>query len=171
MARGVSGIGVAVATAGGVLMYAGFRNVTPLAALKAVTAGRLTPLAVGTPLTPDTEHGGRGGDKGGTTTNKDTLIAFGKAAQIGGYRVSEHPSFGGVAPVHTPGSRHYSGNAIDVNHGAGTSTNEQSHLAKLEGLALSAGFDTIFMGKMKFANGTTINASGHYDHIHIQVPK
>ncbi len=176
MARGVSGIGIAVATVGSVLLYAGFRNVTPLAALKAVTSGKLAPLAstvpVGTVLTPETEHGGKGGDKGGGgTATKETLVAFGRGAQQGGYRVSEHSQFGGVHPVHVPNSQHYSDKALDINHGAGASTNEQSHLAKLVPLAHAAGLDTIFMGKFEGAHGGSSPASGHYDHLHVQIPR
>lgn len=49
----ISGVGVAVATLGGVLVYAGMRGTSPLAALRDMTSGQ-TPGAVGTdPLAPD----------------------------------------------------------------------------------------------------------------------
>lgn len=37
-----------------------------------------------------------------------------------GFRVGEHPGYGGVAPVHTSGSHHYSGNAADINYDPGS---------------------------------------------------
>lgn len=39
-----------------------------------------------------------------------------------GFLVAENPHFGGVSPVHTEGSYHYSGRAIDVNTAAGGSS-------------------------------------------------
>ncbi len=176
MARGVSGIGVAVATTGGLLMYAGFKNVTPLAALKAVTSGKLTPFAAPTGLTtsaPVSSAGttsGAGADHGGRAT-EESLVAFGRAAQADGYRVSEHPQFGGVHPVHVAGSQHYVGKALDINHGAGTSPAEQAALAKLVPAAHAAGLETILMGKFETVSGHQSSASGHYDHLHVQIPR
>jgi phage-related protein len=83
------------------------------------------------------------------------LVAFGRWLQSMGFRVSEHPAFGGVEPVHTKNSAHYRGAAIDVNAGAGTSAAEQRKLAGIIGPAHMAGFKTIFM------------APGHYNHAHI----
>lgn len=42
---GISGVAVALATAGGVLVYAGFQGQNPLEALKDITAGKTRPLA------------------------------------------------------------------------------------------------------------------------------
>lgn len=85
------------------------------------------------------------------------LIAFGRQLQKRGYTVSENPAFGGVDPVHAPGSQHYKGNAIDVNHGAGTSKTEQSWLAKIIPEAHKWGFRTLFM------------VPGHYNHAHVDL--
>jgi hypothetical protein len=41
-------------------------------------------------------------------------VAAGKYAQSLGLHVGENPRFGGVDPVHVPGSYHYKGEAIDV---------------------------------------------------------
>lgn len=50
-----------------------------------------------------------------------------------GFEVGEHPGFGGVAPVHTSGSHHYSGNAGDINYlGGGRFKNEARALDWLE---------------------------------------
>lgn len=96
---------------------------------------------------------------GGTGT-KAGLISFGKWLQSKGFTVSENPAFGGVTPGgHTDGSLHYSGNAIDVNHGSGTSAREQAYLRDILADAHGAGFRTIFM------------APGHYNHMHVDTSK
>lgn len=43
-----------------------------------------------------------------------TVVELGKLAQQMGLHVGENPHFGGVDPVHVPGSYHYKGEAIDV---------------------------------------------------------
>lgn len=43
-----------------------------------------------------------------------TVVELGKLAQQMGLHVGENPHFGGVAPVHSPHSYHYRGEAIDV---------------------------------------------------------
>src|SRR5690606_15556664 len=50
---------------------------------------------------------------------KGGLVPFGKWLRKRGFRVGEHPAFGGVHPVHTKGSYHYKAGAIDVNYGPG----------------------------------------------------
>jgi TP901 family phage tail tape measure protein len=98
---------------------------------------------------------GYGPTSGSATAGSSALVAFGRKLQAMGVRVAEHPAFGGVAPVHTRGSKHYSGRAIDINTRAGTSSAEQRELAPLVRMAQAAGFQTIFM------------APGHYGHAHI----
>jgi tape measure domain-containing protein len=49
------------------------------------------------------------------TATQDAIVAIGKRLQKLGWLVGEHPAFGGVSAVHTSGSYHYSGRAIDVN--------------------------------------------------------
>jgi len=44
-----------------------------------------------------------------------TIVGLGLLMASRGYHVSEHPDFGGVAPVHSGGSLHYSALAVDVN--------------------------------------------------------
>lgn len=82
------------------------------------------------------------------------LVEFGKMLQRMGFRVAEHPEFGGVSPVHTRGSKHYNRQAIDVNYAPGTSKREQDKLASIVPLARERGFRVIFMTK------------GHYGHAH-----
>lgn len=103
------------------------------------------------------EGAGGGGVGGGTQAS---LVAFGHWLQSKGFRVSEHPKFGGVHPVHTPGSLHYSGKAIDINKGSGTSAREQAYLRDiLDDAHQGAGLRTIFM------------APGHYNHLHADLGK
>lgn len=58
---------------------------------------------------------------------------IGRILQRKGFDVGEHPAFGGVAPVHTDGSHHYSANALDINYnGGGRWENEQQALGWLK---------------------------------------
>jgi hypothetical protein len=91
---------------------------------------------------------------GSQAYSKGGLIDFGHWLQAHGARVSENPAFGGVSPVHVPGSLHYTGNAIDVNTRAGTSLAEQKELAAFVPEARKRGFRVIFM------------SAGHYNHAH-----
>ena len=45
-----------------------------------------------------------------------TIVQLGHWLQDRGFIVSEHPSFGKVHRVHSRGSLHYEGKALDVNH-------------------------------------------------------
>lgn len=59
---GISGVAVALATAGGVLLYAGFQGLNPLEALKDITSGKTKPLeARKSTFTNDPSHLGAGG--------------------------------------------------------------------------------------------------------------
>lgn len=52
MAGGISGAGLALATAGGVLLWSGLGDITPIQLLKDVSSGKqLPPIRVGSPLT------------------------------------------------------------------------------------------------------------------------
>ena len=90
------------------------------------------------------------------SADKAGLVAFGKKLQSLGYRVGEHPDFGGVAPVHVTNSQHYRREAIDVN-ADGAKGGEKAMLDKANAMALAAGFKTIWQ------------APGHYGHVHIAV--
>ena len=83
------------------------------------------------------------------------LIAFGKKLQKQDFQVSEHPLFGGVtAGAHTPGSWHYRGGAIDVNHDQG---NEKSAI------------DAIVKGARAFSLRTIWQVASHFDHAHFDI--
>jgi len=88
-----------------------------------------------------------------------SLVAYGYDLQRRGFRVSEHPSFGGVHHVHANHSAHYSGNAIDINVGRGVVEARSQYAHRFDQLAAEAR-----------AAGYTVlwRVPGHYDHIHIQ---
>lgn len=97
--------------------------------------------------------GGYGGSN--SNGNQSNLLAFGRQAQKLGYRVGENPNFGsGRVGKHVAGSKHYKGNAVDINWSAGTSRKEQNMLRKLLPLAERYGLRSIFM------------QPGHYGHAH-----
>ncbi len=83
------------------------------------------------------------------------LVAFGKLLQSKGYRVTEHPQFGGVKPVHMRGSWHYSNGAIDVNFDG---SNEKAKLDEATALAAKYGIP-----------GRIWQSRGHYDHAHYDI--
>jgi hypothetical protein len=88
--------------------------------------------------------------------NEAALVAFAKSLQRRGYRVSEHPSFGGVTMgAHTKNSAHYSGRAFDLNRYPGTSGREQRAIDKIIGEAARYGLKSIW------------RAPNHYNHAHI----
>lgn len=75
----------------------------------------------------DATGGGIGAGPLGTN-----LISIGRNLQAQGFRVSEHPAFGGVLGGHSSGSYHYMGRAIDINWGApGQSAEEMEVLTGL----------------------------------------
>lgn len=85
------------------------------------------------------------------------LVDFGRVLQGRGFRVAEHPAFGGVRGRHAKNSRHYSGQAIDVNFGpGGTSKIETDAINAILGLAKEYGLETIWQ------------VAGHFDHAHFQ---
>jgi len=87
-----------------------------------------------------------------------SIVAYGYDLQRRGFRVSEHPSFGGVHAVHH-GWAHYAGRAIDVNVGRGIYEAHSKYAYKFDQLAAEAR-----------AAGYTVlwRVPGHYNHIHIQ---
>ena len=88
------------------------------------------------------------------------LTTLGKSLQGMGFRVSEHPDFGGVHGVHTKNSAHYRGEAMDINIGEGNiEANNPAMSSKFDQLAeqlRTAGYKVIW------------RAPGHYNHLHVQ---
>lgn len=80
------------------------------------------------------------------------IVRLGRRLQRMGYAVSEHPAFGGVHPVHTKGSKHYTADALDVNADgwAGGEKRALDRLAKMLG-----GWHVLWQ------------VAGHFDHLHV----
>jgi hypothetical protein len=85
------------------------------------------------------------------------IVAVGLELQAAGYRVAEHPAFGGVHPVHH-GAGHYEGRAIDVNCD-GCPGGEPAALDRAA--ATLAGRGLLILWR----------TDGHYDHLHAEVPR
>lgn len=83
------------------------------------------------------------------------LVELGHQFEGFGFAVGEHPAFGGVHGVHTPGSYHYMGRAIDVNWRHGP---EKPKL------------DDLFMWIRANVEGVKEllwQVPGHFDHLHL----
>ena len=88
----------------------------------------------------------------------NSLVALGYDLQHRGFRVSEHPSFGGVHHVHH-GWAHYAGRAIDINVGRGVVEAHSGHASRFDQLAAelrSEGYTVLW------------RVAGHYNHMHVQ---
>ena len=98
-------------------------------------------------------------DKWGLPVASTSLVELGHDLQRRGYRVSEHPHFGGVHHVHANHSMHYAGRAIDVNVGRGVVEARSGYAHRFDQLAAelrSEGYTVLW------------RVPGHYDHMHIQ---
>lgn len=84
------------------------------------------------------------------------IVALGRLLQLYGYRVSEHPAFDRVDPVHAPNSWHYRNGAVDVNadHFGG---GEMAALDEIAGHIRAAGFNVLW------------RTTGHWDHLHADI--
>ena len=102
-----------------------------------------------------THTAGRGRNKGASAS----IVAYGRMLQHSGFRVSEHPAFGGVHPVHH-GWAHYAGRAIDINIGRGvreaSNSGARHRFDNLAARARAAGYTVLW------------KVAGHFDHMHIQ---
>lgn len=117
---------------------------------------KVTATYVGINAAEDTAGGGVGAGPLGTN-----LISIGRNLQAQGFRVSEHPAFGGVLGGHAAGGYHYMGRAIDINWGPpGQSTEEMAVLTGV-GKKLAATVPGIkeLLGPWNDAN--------HKDHLHV----
>jgi len=81
---GISGVAVSVATLGAVLIYAGFRGVSPIQALRDVAGGHPAPV-VGTPtsITSSTTGGGGAGTGATTASGLRGAVVAGASANSG----------------------------------------------------------------------------------------
>lgn len=90
---------------------------------------------------------------------REMIVQAGQYAQQKGYRVSEHPDFGGIKGEHR-GRGHAEGRAIDVNVGYGN--------REWDNPRMKAQFDR-FKAEMEALGATVLwGVKGHYDHMHIE---
>ncbi|MDK8345426.1 tape measure protein [Brevibacterium sp. UMB1308A] len=86
------------------------------------------------------------------------IVALGHALQKLGVRVSEHPAFGGVHPVHAKNSWHYRNGALDLNYGpGGTNAVETAFFDQLAPILHNLGWGVIW------------RYTGHYGHAHVDL--
>ncbi len=88
----------------------------------------------------------------------NSLVALGYDLQHRGFRVSEHPRFGGVHHVHH-GWAHYAGRAIDINVGRGVVEARSGYAHRFDALAhelRSEGYTVLW------------RVAGHFNHMHVQ---
>ena len=88
----------------------------------------------------------------------NSLVALGYDLQRRGFRVSEHPRFGGVHHVHH-GWAHYAGRAIDINVGRGVVEARSGYAGRFDHLASelrSEGYTVLW------------RVAGHFNHMHVQ---
>lgn len=98
----VNGLALGVATAGGLLIYAGLRGENPLAALRSVLTGSPAPVPAGKPVTVDWLGGGDWGSGTFGGTGIDPTTGAGTAAravQIALAQVGKPYKWGGKGPA------------------------------------------------------------------------
>lgn len=141
-----------------------FRAVLPIDVATDVTGvtGPTPPPSLG-PSPP-----GPPGFLGGKQPN---LIELAHFAQRFGLRVSEHPMFGGVHPVHAPNSYHYKGRAFDASGSVANMTAFANFVAQNYGSRMTElfwrgpGWVNIKLGVKQSKDFV----SGHTDHVHVAV--
>lgn len=92
--------------------------------------------------------------------NPDQYVATGKALQTLGFKVAEHPAFGGTAPVHAGNSYHGYGEAFDVTHQTGEYNASIEKTRQLKG-AIRA------MGLFEEIIGPGDGDPNHETHLHL----
>lgn len=107
------------------------------------------------------ERGGGLGAGGGGGYGGGGIVAVAHMLeQLFGVRISEHPAFGGVDPVHTRNSYHYKGRAIDVNY----------YPASREPGVLDAVAAWI-RGNVDPVTELLWRTKGHYNHLHLAMAR
>jgi tape measure domain-containing protein len=98
------------------------------------------------------------GDFGSFGMGATSLVALGQQLQSMGFQVGEHPAFGGVSPVHVPGSYHYQGRALDINY---------------PGSAEPAKLDWLYsrLRSMPGVKELLWRTAGHFDHLHVAMDR
>ena len=98
------------------------------------------------------------------------ILGAGYLAQRMGLAVGEHPSFGGVAPVHTDGSYHYSGDAVDV---SGDPSLMNRYFHAVESRWMGKGLAELFYDPVGYYIKHDAKVPGaignHMDHVHAAI--
>jgi hypothetical protein len=112
------------------------------------------------------EHGALPLRIGKQKSSSTTLKAYLSWARAYGFRVSEHPSYGGVTRgAHSTNSWHYDGLAADLNYGpAGAPASERTRARFAIKVADSMGLGVIYA-----RDGTVGSAASHRNHLHVDV--
>lgn len=93
------------------------------------------------------------------------LNIFNRWAHLNGYRVGEHPDYGGVTPgVHVADSWHDLGLASDINWGTNNPSVERNRLISASVVAESMGLALTYA-----QYGTAGSAANHRNHLHVDV--
>lgn len=142
--------------------YPNTRNALMTGALGAGTTNMIT-KEFENPRVVNPRHGAveqayRFSESGGKSPS---IVDIGKELQKQGFRISEHPAFGGVSPVHH-GRGHYEGRAIDVNMGRGTVEANDKRLGAI--------FDKQAEELRKRGLKVIWRQPGHFNHMHVETP-
>jgi hypothetical protein len=152
--------------AGGGAFVAQLEAMQALAGLPAAPAAAATPLATELPAAAPAAAAALAADDGPELD----MVQLGKALQAKGFKVAEHPAFGGVGR-HAPRSHHYAGHALDltIQPGspllAGQPDSAWKELTAHYGAQLQAALPgaEIFHPKSD-------RVGGHDSHIHLAIP-
>lgn len=87
------------------------------------------------------------------------IVALGRYLQSQGFAVGENPAFGGVAPVHSANSYHYSGKALDINADS-MPGGEKANLDRLNSW-LSSNRSSLGIVELLW------QVADHFDHLHL----
>jgi TP901 family phage tail tape measure protein len=107
----------------------------------------------------------RTGTLPGFNTGGEVLVAAGRRLEQAGARISEHPVWDRVDPVHTKNSYHYrnssgtGADAFDANKGAGTSGGEMAFFDKWAPIIAGMGLRVLWRVK------------DHFNHMHVDLGK
>lgn len=154
---------------GGATTPVSARSSSSSTSMPVATGGSTTPVSSSTPVAPSspqskpTAFGSAeyftANASGTGEIPKNNIVALGKYLQAQGIKVSENPVFGGVGE-HSKNSRHYSGNAIDLNIVGGDDSKNPAAAAKFDALKPqleAAGYSVLWRTK------------DHYDHMHVSI--
>ena len=151
-------VGAVVGGVGGAISYFTGGNSSSQSAPQATQTSASSPTSNSSPA-PTATDASKTAPSG--EMPKNDIVALGKYLQGQGIQVSENPAFGGVDPdAHSKNSRHYKGQAIDLNIVSGDDSQNPQAAAKFDALKPqleAAGYNVLWRVK------------DHFDHMHVSV--